>query len=211
MKMSESEFLQLFAGVFTPFFQTCGFAWSGNLLFTRNRECIEQRVVFAVSAASSGVLRLTCGVGIRIPVIEKIIRPEREGANLPTVGMPLHLLKPDNDYRPWVFSHKDEFLALETKIRADVTTYIVPFFERYSSVAAVYTALESEVPRDWFMSTSDHRDSLLVAKAMLDQGKTAALALGERLLSAYAGKLPKYSMTLRDLLCRIRNEQPEPS
>jgi hypothetical protein len=209
MKITKANFAETFRAVFAKKFEELGFRQRTETNFVRHRPGVEHRIGFNVlDPDRNGVFRMVSGVGVRLEAIENLIRSGDEFASVATIGKPLHLLRPDQQYQPWAFAQRAELETLAPQIMSDVRQYAVPFLERYGDYDSVFSSLRSDQPKDWFMATSDTRDTLLVADAFIKFGQAEASAFGRKLLNAYEGKLPKYSRSLRELLDKIEKLRP---
>ncbi len=203
--MTKADVIESIGKLFAEPFAELGFVQRAETNFSRQKSGAEHRIGFNVLEQDRDrVFRMVGGVGVRLEAIERIVTPDGELGSIATIGMPLHLLRADQEYRPWAFADRHALEALRPAIMDEVRRYAVPFFDRFGDYATVVAALRSDSPKDWFMAASDFRDALLVADAFLNLGQAEARKLGEELLKKYEGRMPKYSQALRSHVERVR-------
>jgi len=132
---------------------------------------------FGVKSRESGGFSFGCGVGIRFEAIEEITGREDDEPFKSTVGVPIHLLREDQTYGEWFFSNVVGLKSLVPDVLTDVRTYAFPFFEKYSSIEAIWAQLAQESPRQWLGRNPEARIKLLAAITYVESGREAALAL----------------------------------
>ncbi len=205
--MTETAFIQHLVTLLKPELAVYEFSHAKEMTFTRLTPSAEQRIGFhLLEVGSDKVFRLVAGLGVRLEAIEKLLRPGGELGSIPTVGKPLHLLRPDKEYRPWAFGSESDLVRQLPQIVMELKAYALPFFDRFGTCDQVVASLLSDAPSDWFMASRDARDAILVADAFVRHGRAQAITLGQSCLSHYVGQMPKHSRQLRELLARIESQ-----
>jgi hypothetical protein len=196
-KQLQARFIEWVGPTVIPF----GFQQRSEDQFSRSVSDVEH-ILSVGPMKTSGGYRLTSGAaGIRISRIEALMRPESD--SLTTVGIPVHLLRPERSYREWRFSTEKEMQGLVRFVTEDLEQYAVPFLDKFPDAASIRRSLESENPADWFMLDRGARDARRVFFAFLEEGRESALRLGAMLLEEQADKPDKYSIDLRKAIRRV--------
>ena len=65
------------------------------------------------------------------------------------VWSPIHLLRKSRDFSEWKFSDAADLQTLRGQVVSDVAEVVVPWFDKWSSLASVGTALESTDQKCW--------------------------------------------------------------
>lgn len=193
----QARFMEWMAPIVAPL----GFHQKTEDEFSRSVNDVEHVLAVGPIRTSGGYRLTSGGAGIRLPRIEALMRPE--SGVMATVGMPVHLLRPEKSYREWRFSTEREMEGLVPLVTADLRQYAIPFLDRFPDAASVRRSLESDNPADWFMLARDGRDARLVFFVLIEEGKESALRFGARLLEEYADKPDKYSIDLRKAIRRV--------
>jgi hypothetical protein len=129
-----------------------------------------------VNSTTSGGFSLGCGVGIRFNQVESLIARTYHDASKATIGMPIHLLRPDPKYDQWFFTNAASLKRVVPEVVADIRTYALPFFDKYSSLENVRHQLEQEPPQSWFVLDREGRIKVLTGILFAQEGPRKALA-----------------------------------
>ncbi|HXI13732.1 MAG TPA: hypothetical protein VNM92_13975 [Thermoanaerobaculia bacterium] len=147
-----------------------GFSEAKRLTFTRGTRDRIEIIAFGLRKAKvgskAGHICFGVGVGVRFEAIERALRNKNTDDRelFPTVGLSLHLLRPERKYTEWCF---DDTNSPSMEVISDVDQYAVPFFDRYQNIDDVRSALVSEDPRSWFTLSPAERREMLDAIATL--------------------------------------------
>lgn len=108
----------------------------------------KERIGLSTFIDRTGTIRATLGVGIRFETVERLRRRELD-PRAPTIGLPLHFLRPGRKYFDWPLRSEQDWIDLEAEIArgADEAEQFLALFPSLTEVAA---ALESDEPRNWF-------------------------------------------------------------
>lgn len=143
-----------------------GFSETKRLTFTRGEGDRVEIIAFGVRKAKAGSKAgqfcFGAGIGIRFDAIERV-RENKKTADqelFSTVGLPLHLLRPERKYREWCF---DDVTPPSLEVIWDIDRYALPFLDRYRSIDDVRAALVSEDPINWFTLSPAQRTEILEA------------------------------------------------
>jgi hypothetical protein len=112
--------------------------------------------------------RFTCFAGLRFPEIEALLRPDTDDPTFPTIVTPIHMLKPDCTFSEWELSEDVNAVSVVRAAYAEAMDLAIPFFNRFSDLAAVEKNLRSDDARDWFALGPDQRVGVLAGIAMCD-------------------------------------------
>lgn len=153
-----------------------------------------QRMVSLPPFRSGNSYRVSIGLGIRVPTVEAIWRPDN--GNTPTVGVPLHLIKPERKYQAWDFMKPKELSNIAAVIRSELSCFGLPFLQEFEKVADVHSRLESDNPDDWMMCTMGNRAALLVYFAWAIEGLESANNVANELKDEFAHRHPKHRYDL---------------
>jgi len=135
-----------------------------------------------------------CNVGLRFQSLEPFLQGEAKPI-VPTIMMPLHLLRENKSFTEWQFYATDDLERLRDAVVRDLTKIALPFAERYSNLPELRRRLESSIPNDWFILGPEQRLNVLAAVQFVQGDKPGALktlddALLERKAALPSKRLP---------------------
>jgi hypothetical protein len=131
----------------------------------------------------------SCNVGLRFPSLEPILQGEAKPA-VPTVMMPLHLLRANKSFTEWQFYTSEDLESLRDTLMSEITGIGLPFIEKYSKLTELRPSLESTTPADWFVLGPEQRLNVLAAVQFVQGEKLAALKTLDEALLERKGALP---------------------
>lgn len=146
--------------------------------------------------------RFTCNVALRFPSLEPFLE-ESSNPLVPTVMMPLHLLREKQSYSPWEFHGAEELERLRHSIISDIVDLALPFIERYSRLTALQQRLESPSPRDWFILQPEGRLSILAVIRFVRGDKLDALRMLDDALLERKAAMPSKRLRLEAVRRRL--------
>lgn len=170
MNLSKAE--RMIATAFRDPLKQRGFSEAKRLTFMRGGgdrvEIISIGARKAAKGPKAGHYCFTAGIGIRFEAIERVRKNKKtpEQQFFPTVGSPLHLLRPERKYQEWCF---DELTPPSLEVITDIDQYALPFFDRYETIDDVQKVLASQDPLDWFTLSPAQRIEMLEAISLLQQ------------------------------------------
>ena len=171
-----------------------GFREKNNDLLAQRLRDGEAQIRCAVRKDKGfGTMWVTLMLGVRFDEVETLLG--RTDPDRPTLGTPIYSLHHDGKLMEW---DTDSRLTLY-QLADQVKTYAIPFFERFCRLDAVFEALRSENPANWFWLGTEGRIQTLAAIMTLRGDKDSALALLEREILAKGGssRPPDRAMRLR--------------
>jgi hypothetical protein len=183
-----------------------GFEPSDTLLdFTRPRSAGSHIVRFGGRLDERQHCQVSGTVGVLFDDVERILKGPANDASprTPTIVMPLHLLHADRQYFEWTLAHPTGAPAVAVAILAELTSYAMPFFERYKRLEDVRQALESANPADWFILNPEQRIMTLAAVEHASGSPERAVHLLDVALAERDNALPKKRYLLEKLRTRL--------
>jgi hypothetical protein len=113
------------------------FKSAGGLCFFRGERSALQLVDFGATKGRAGEFCTSFGVGIHFEAVERLLRPERLGELLSTVGKPLSVLKEWKKFPQWCFDGTSDPQQIASEIMSDFEKFGVPFFRQFGLLHAV--------------------------------------------------------------------------
>lgn len=142
----------------------------------------KERIGLSTFVDRTGTIRATLGIGIRFETVERLRRRELD-PEAPTIGIPLHFLRPGRKYFDWPLRSEQDWIDLETEI-ARGTDDAEQFLALFPSLTEVAAALESDDPRNWFTLGPTVRTETLALIDFSRGGREAAITrLGHAIAS----------------------------
>lgn len=203
--MIVKEFNKKMEETLLPILNNFGFTVYKQLEFRKKINDVFHTITFNGRAAKdrSGMICTGAGLGILIPSINDLIYSE-EKDRYATLGMPIHLLRAEKDYYLWGFTHTNDIEKGVSIIISDLEKYGFVFLDRFPDSESVFqSVLSGNILKD-FMASIDTKNALWVAFTFIKSGKNEALALGEKLMQQYLGKLPKTYRELDKVIYKIK-------
>lgn len=143
-------------------------------------------------------------VGLRFHCLARWLEIEPDDGRA-TLAQPINLLRSDTRYTEWPFSNSEDIKQLTNSIVADITTYALPFADRYSQAANLRAVVESPKAVDWVEAglNDDRRITFLAAMQLIEGDRCSALRTLESALTARQSALPKHRTEIEYLRKRI--------
>ncbi len=189
--MTRSEYertLDLFA---QQLVNALGFAPKKRLLYEMKASSdAVARIAFGGRIDPRGYFAFNFGVSLLFPALSQWLDHEAEQQH-PAVGSPVHLLRENNFFTEWRFSNATDLEALRGEISINLTSYAVPFVERYSDLSTLRKAVTPSDPKAW-IDLGLNQDSRICLLAVIqwvqgDKGEalqTLADACAERKMTS---------------------------
>jgi hypothetical protein len=199
MTRTEKQADELLDRITSDWVPTIGFRPFDKCWFMREEHDAIAQLSFPRRLDPRGFITFTCNVGLRFEPLAKWLNDENDSPTVPTIMMPIHLLREDKTYTEWKFSIADELEKLRDPIVNDVKRHGLPFLERYSRLAEVRKTLESSDKKDWIGLglNVDSRVTILAAIHLVEGDKARALKTLDDGMKALEESLADKSPELR--------------
>lgn len=143
------------------------------------------------------------GVGVRFPEIEALVHPSGSDELASTIGVPVHILTPSRTFKEWHLGSKTDPAVIRTDVLAYISDFALPFLAKFSTRTAVYSALASPDPKNWFALTQEQRVLRLAAIEFLQGKRDQAISHLDTALESLEAEPRKKWVALRALRDRI--------
>ena len=148
---------------------------------------------------------LSCNVGIAFRKLPSIAENTPTDP-IPHIVMPLHMLKPGENFEEWTFEDKSTLKDLGGQIRTDIERFGLPCLAEYSVVENVRNKLEGS-PDQWFVLSPEQRLNLLAAILHTQGQKEIAIGMLDEELAKRAKSLPKYRLPIERMRNRLLRDE----
>lgn len=199
--MNLADYEQALGARLRPPLADIGFAHDATLWFTRPNPAGTETLRLGGRLEPERCL-FSGTAGVYLRAVERILRPDSAGT-APTLMVPLHFLHEEREFFEWTMSAADDSVRIAAAIMAEVRTYVLPFFEKYTRTENVKRSLESADPKDWFALTSEQRVSLLATMEYVAGDTEKALRILDEALAERAKALPKKRRLLEKLRAQL--------
>lgn len=142
-----------------------GFAKVKALCFARKMPHCIQILNFGGSVRG-GTFKFSCMVGIRIPEIESLLRPDTNTESFPTVVTPFHFLYDDRRFFEWEANTPDDLQSVANSAAQEILAVTTPFFEQFPDLDSVERELKRTDGFPTFPVTFFQRAGILAAAAL---------------------------------------------
>lgn len=185
---------QLLDGFLQSVVPTLGFRRVDRLVYTRPVNEAAALLSFPCRLDPRGPGCFSCNVGLRFQSLEPFLLGETKPI-VPTVMMPLHLLREKKSFTEWEFYATSDLERLRDTVICELVNIALPFVERYSKLTELHRKLESPTPTDWFVLGPEQRLNVFAATQFVQGDKPGALkrlddALLERKTALPGKRLP---------------------
>jgi hypothetical protein len=190
------SFLQGLAG-------TLGFRPVETLIYSRQANEATGLLAFPCRIDPRGPACFSCSVWSRFEPLEQYLRGAAAKPSVPTVSMPLHLLREDKSFTEWQFHTSDDLERLRDTVRRDLTDLALPFIEQYSKLSELRRKVQSPTPADWFGLGPEGRLTVLAAIQFVQGDKPRALKTLDDALLERKGALPAKRLPIEAVRKRL--------
>jgi hypothetical protein len=180
--MTLNTTLQLLDSYLQSLLSPLGFERLEPLIYSRSVNEATGLLTFASRLDANGLWHFSCYVGIRFESVERWLRGPSAKQTIPTVTIPLHLLRENKAFLEWSFNRIEDLENLQLAISTDLTRKALPFIERYSNLDEVHSQLESPNPDDWFVLDPESRVNILAVIHFVQGDKAGAMSILTRAL-----------------------------
>jgi len=182
---------------------TLGFQRMEPLIYSHPANEASALLSFPCRLDARGPACFGCSVWLRFESLEKHLRGPEAKATIPTISVPLHLLRENKSFMEWQFYRPDDLENLREIILSDLQAYALPFIKQYSILPELQIRLESPNPKDWFVLGPEQRLNVLAVIQFVQGDKSGALkSLDDALLERKAA-LPKKRLAIEILRKRL--------
>ncbi len=166
-----------------------GFSEERPLAFARSFFDRKELLLFHVRS-NGGRYFVSCHTGIRFIAVEEMRRSGSDSL-LPTILMPIHLLRESRIFSEWIFECCNVHGSVIGEIVIDIRGLVLPFFQRFSTLTSLREILGSPDPTEWFVLNPEQRIELLAVVLCLEGQVDQAFALIDDALVARRDDPPK--------------------
>lgn len=193
---------QLLDGFVQGVVSTLGFQRVDRLIYTRPVNEAAAMFSFPCRLDPRGPGCFGCNVGLRFPSLEPFLQGEAK-PGVPSLMMPLHLLRENKSFTEWQFYASDDLEHLRETVTRELTDIALPFVERLSKLTELRRRLESSTPSDWFVLGPEQRLNVLAAVQFVQGDKPGALKTLDDALLERKGALPAKRLPLEAVRKRL--------
>ena len=193
---------QLLDGFLGDATSSLGFQRTETLIFSQTLNEATALLAFPCRLDPRGFCCFGCSVWLRFKSVEQQLRGDSAKATIPTISMPLHLLRENRSFTEWQFHERDDLGQLQEIIMSDLREYALPFIEQYSKLAEVRRNLELP-SENWFVLNPEQRLSVLAVIQFLQGDKLGALKTLDDGLLERKTALPKKRLPLEAVRNRL--------
>lgn len=168
---------------------TLGYHRVERLIYTRQVNEAAALLSFPCRLDPRGPGCFGCNVGLRFQSLEPLLQGEAKPI-VPTVMMPLHLLREDKKFTEWHFHTAHDLEQLRDTVMGELTDIAIPFVEKNSKLTEVNHKLQSRTPAEWFGLGPEGRLTVLAAIQFVQGDRPGALKTLDDALLERKGALP---------------------
>ena len=188
--MTTKDHERMLAGALRLSISAFGFVEESLLWFVRTNPGVAHCLGIGTRTDQHRVL-VSGTAGISFSGINTILKPEIKEAIYPTVVVPFHFLHENRSFFEWAIESVDAVAHVAEEITVEIRDFAVPFFEKYSDLAALKSSLESPNPMDWFCHTPEQRIVTLAAIEAVEGDTDKAIRILDEALAERMGAPPK--------------------
>ena len=201
MKLNEAE--QVLDGFLQDVVSTLGFQRTETLIYSRPANDPTALLSFPSRVDARGPAHFSCNVWLHFASLEPYLRGPNAKLTIPTITMPLHLLRQNRSFMEWQFYRSPDLENLRGIITTDLQDHALPFIEEYSMLPRLLLKLESLNPRDWFVLDPEQRLNLLAVIRFVQGDRGGALKFLDDALLERKGALPKKRLPIEAVRKRL--------
>jgi hypothetical protein len=180
-----------------------GFDAIERLIYSRVENEATAVLAFPCRIDPRGPACFGCSVWLRFESLERFLRGDAAKLSIPTVSMPLHLLRENKSFTEWQFRTSEDLEQLRDTVTRELTNIALPFVEKHSRLTEIHRKLESATPADWFALGPEGRLTALAAIQFIQDDKPGALKTLDDALLERKAALPKKRLPIEMLRKRL--------
>lgn len=201
MTLNEAE--KLLDGFLGDVTSALEFQRAEPLIYSRLTADVTALLAFPCRLDARGPACFGCSVWLRFEPLEQLLRGASEKPIIPTISMPLHLLRKNQSFIEWQFYGRRDLEKLTDIILSDLRDCALPFIERYSKLPELRRKLEGPSPKDWFALSPEQRVNILAVIQFVEGDKLGALKTLEDALLERKTALPKKRLPIERVRQRL--------
>jgi hypothetical protein len=201
MNLNEAE--KLLDDFLQGLLSTLGVRQVEPLIYGRTLNEATALLAFTCRVDARGPAFFGCTVSLRFECLEQHLRGAAAKVSVPTVSMPLHLLRTDKNLLEWQFYRREDLGNLRDIILSELRDNAFPFLQQYSTLANLRRKLESPAPKDWFVFNPEQRLNVLAVIRFVQGDKSGALKTLDDALAERRTALPKKRLPIETLRKRL--------